>query len=81
MLTIVELKKKLISKITDTEDINLLSSLLLIFDVEESVYKMSDEEKAAVQEGIDDIEAGRFITHEEANRRIDELLKKDWSEL
>jgi predicted transcriptional regulator len=42
----------------------------------EDVYQLSEEEAEAVQEGIDQIENGFWISNEEANKRIDALLRK-----
>jgi hypothetical protein len=44
---------------------------------EQEIYEMSPEEVEAVNEDIQQIENGQWISHEEANRRIDGFLKKN----
>jgi predicted transcriptional regulator len=44
---------------------------------EEEIYHLSPEELEAVQEGIWQIENGLFISHEEANKKVEELLKNN----
>jgi hypothetical protein len=75
----VELKEKLIEKINNTDDAELLEELLLLFDLEsktEEVYKLGQEEEEAVNEGIYQLKNGLFVSNEESNRRADEWLKK-----
>jgi predicted transcriptional regulator len=43
---------------------------------QEDVYQLSEEEAEAVQEGIDQIENGFWISNEEANKRVDAVLRK-----
>ena len=37
---------------------------------------LSEDQKARIDKGIRDIEEGRYLTNNEANREIDEWLKK-----
>ena len=41
---------------------------------DQEIYHLSPEELAAVNEGIWQIENGLFLSHGEANRRIEEIL-------
>jgi predicted transcriptional regulator len=78
-MTVIELKEKLIAKINDTDNEELLDHILDIIDIEsntEDVYKLSSEEIKAVEEGIAQIENGQFFTNEEANKIIDKCLGK-----
>ncbi len=78
MLTAIQLKEKLISKIKDIKDSELLWTLWRVITFEEQeIYEMSPEEVEAVNEDIQQIENGQWISHEEANRRIDGFLKKN----
>ncbi|MDB5089628.1 MAG: hypothetical protein JWR09_3622 [Mucilaginibacter sp.] len=43
----------------------------------EEIYHLSPEEMEAVNEGIWQIENGLFLSHEESNKKIEELLKND----
>jgi len=78
-MTVVELKEKLIAKIKSTDNEELLEHIANIIDFErntDEVYKLSPEEIAAVNEGIEQIKNGQYLSHEEANRQIEEWLKK-----
>ena len=44
---------------------------------EKEIHHLSPEELEAVKEGIWQIENGLFLSHEEANKRIDEVLKNN----
>jgi predicted transcriptional regulator len=58
----------------------MLNQIARIVHFEEKfdeVYIMSPTEIEAVEDGIGQIENGQWITNEEANKRVDEWLKKD----
>lgn len=77
MLTDTEIKEKLIATISNTDNMDLLRELLMITEMEDEisgVYQLSQEEIAAVNEGIEQIEKGMFVTNEEANKLIDKCL-------
>lgn len=77
MLTEMELKEKLIAKISDTDDVELLQHISGLMDIDqEMIHKMSPEEAAAVAEGLAQLERGEFLSHEESNKRAEEWLKK-----
>ena len=44
---------------------------------EEEIYHLSPEELKAVKEGIWQIENGLFLSHEESNKKIEELFKNN----
>ena len=78
-MTVVELKEKLISEINNTENEVLLEDILQIIDFErdvQGVYVLSIEEAEAVDEGLEQIKNGHFISNEESNKRAEEWLKK-----
>ena len=73
------MKKQLIDKIQSTEDINILEEVYRILEVstrEVDMVVLSDEQKAKIDQGISDIEGGRFLTHDEAKKETDQWLKK-----
>ncbi|QEC76658.1 hypothetical protein [Mucilaginibacter ginsenosidivorax] len=77
MLTDIEIKEKLIATISNTDNMELLRELLMITEMEDEisgVYQLSPEEIIAVNEGIEQIEKGMFVTNEEANKLIDKCL-------
>lgn len=74
-----EMKQDLIDKIKSTKDENILEEVYRILEVgsqEVEMIVLSSKQKDAIDEGIKDIEAGNYITNEEANREIQEWLKK-----
>ena len=74
-----EMKNKLIDKIQLTDDDNILEEVYRILDVstqEVDRIILSDDQKAQINKGMLDIEEGRFLTNDEANREIEEWLKK-----
>ena len=77
MLTAIELKEKLIAKISSPDDGELLHQLSRVIDLEmqiDDVYKLSPDGLKAVKEGIDQIDNGSFLSNEEANKLIDKCL-------
>jgi predicted transcriptional regulator len=77
LLKEIELKQRLIAKINDTHNLELMEQLSEIIDFEsDEIYILSPEEKAAVKEGIGQIDNGSFFTNEEARKIIDKCLGK-----
>jgi len=76
-MTVVELKEKIIAKISTTDNEELLEHISDLIDFESNeIYEMSPDEIEAVKDGIRQIESGQSMPHEEVKRRIDEWLKK-----
>jgi predicted transcriptional regulator len=74
-----EMKKQLIDKIQSTDDNNILEEVYRKLEVstqEVDMIMLTDDQKTQIDKGIRDIEEGRFLTTDEANREIDEWLKK-----
>ena len=74
-----EMKQKLINKIQATEDANILEEVYRILELstqEVDRIVLSDEQKIKIDQGIKDIEEGRYLTHEEADLEINKWLKK-----
>ena len=75
----LELKKQLIDKIESTNDDILLEEIYRILDMGEDnleLYKLSSHQKAAIDEGLEDVKQGNVISHEDAKKEIDEWLSK-----
>lgn len=78
-MSTMELKQKLIGKITGTENEALLLEvyrLLEIDDEAEAIYPLTDEQISAVQESQQQIKDGKFLDEGDANKEIDEWLGK-----
>lgn len=73
------IKKQLIDKIQETNDDNLLEEVYRILEtgtlnIEQIV--LSHSQKKRIDQGIDDIENGKYLSEDDANREIKEWLKK-----
>ncbi len=77
-MSTIELRKRLIDKIQKTDNESLLEEAyrleLETQDIE--IYKLTDEQRKAVNEGRTQIKNGEFLTDEQANKEIDEWLNK-----
>ncbi|MEO7176925.1 MAG: hypothetical protein ABIV51_13455 [Saprospiraceae bacterium] len=77
-MSTIELRKRLIEKIQKTDNVNLLEEAYRMLELETQdieVYKLTDEQRKAVNEGRQQIKNGEFLTDVEANKDIDEWLK------
>jgi hypothetical protein len=78
-MSTAELRKKLIEKINETKDENLLEVAyrLLESEAEDSeIYKLSSEQKNVVHESQEQIKKGDFLSNEQSDKEIDEWLNK-----
>ena len=74
-----ELRKKVIEEIEKTENEDLLGEVYRLLQCETSdieIYKLSNDQKEAISEARNQIKNGQFLTDEEANKEINEWLKK-----
>ena len=74
-----ELKSKIISKISAIEDVEILQEIFRLIDLESginSVYRLSDDERKAVESGLRDINEGKVVSSQVADSMIKEWLKK-----
>jgi predicted transcriptional regulator len=74
-----EMKKELIDKINSTKDENILEEVYRILEIgttEVEMIVLSDEQKNSIDEGLKDFEKGNYLSNEDANRQIEEWLKK-----
>lgn len=68
-------KEKIISKVNSINDEQLLEEILDLLNIEsdlEEIYRVSETQKVAIEEGFLDIKEGRVYSQEDA----DELTKK-----
>jgi hypothetical protein len=78
-MSTAELKKKLIGKITDSEDENLLLEVYRLLELENdalSIYPLTDEQISVVRESQQQVKSGKYLTNDDANKEIDEWLEK-----
>ena len=70
-----ELKKQLIDKIQSTDDNRILEEVYRILDVQTLDIEMvilTDSQRKHIDKGLDDIEKGRYLTDEEADKETKE---------
>ena len=78
-MTTKELKGKVIGKINETNDDEVLTDVCIILDdsyEETEIYQLSENHKAAITLGINQIKLGKYLTNEQANKEADEWLNK-----
>ena len=79
-MTGIELKEKLIAQINRIDDEHMLDDISrnidLKLELNNGTYVMSAAEIEAVEEGLEQLRTGQWITHEEANKHVEEWLKK-----
>jgi predicted transcriptional regulator len=78
-MSTLEMKKELIEKIQSTNDEVLLEEVYRLLEInneEIDTIILSDYQKAKINAGIKDMETGNFLSNEDANKEIEEWLKK-----
>ena len=78
-MTVTELKKKLIGKINQTENNEILEEMYRLIvneETDDSIYELSDEQNNVVQEAREQFKNGQFLKSEQADKEIDEWLDK-----
>lgn len=76
-MTVNDLKQKLIHRIDQSENRELLEEMYRIIANEESVeslYELSEDQIRAVEEGQLQYKEGKFLTSEQADKEVDEWL-------
>ena len=78
-MSTIELRKRLIDKIQKTDNETLLEEAYRLLELETEnieVYKLTDDQRTAVNEARQQIKDGKFLTDEQANKEIDGWLSK-----
>lgn len=78
-MSTIELRKKVIEKISKTEDENLLGEVYRLLELEDEtveVYKLNSIQKRKISAGRQQIKKQQFLTEKEANKEISAWLKK-----
>ena len=77
-MTAIELKKRLITKINQTHNNEILEEMYRLIANEDSfnnIYEFSDEQQNAVEEGQLQFKNGQFLKSEDADNEIEEWLR------
>jgi hypothetical protein len=74
-----ELQNQIISKVTSITDEQTLEEIFRLVNKEaemDTIYKLTEEEKEAIEIGLEDVRAGRVYSSEEADKMLKGWLKK-----
>ena len=78
-MTVTELRKRLIGKINQTENNEILEEMYRLIvneETDDSIYALSDEQINAVEEAQEQFKNGQFLKSEQADKEIEEWLDK-----
>jgi len=78
-MSTVELKRRLIVEINKTSNQETLWELLRLLEInteEQEVYKLSDDQKAAVIKSRNQIKSGNYYSNDDVNKEIDKWLSE-----
>jgi len=76
---IMNIKEKIIERVKDINDPKLLDELLQAIDLEHEIehfHQLTNDEKIAIDEGIEDAESGKLYSNSEASQLVKKWLKK-----
>jgi predicted transcriptional regulator len=75
----MNIKKKIIEKVNDINDPQLLAELMQAIELEHDIehfHQLTIDEKVAIDEGIEDAESGNLHSNSEASQLVKKWLKK-----
>jgi len=80
-MSVHEAKNLLHKLIVETDDLSVLSQVADFFNLVKTKHSdwwdtISDEEKALIENGIQQMKAGEGIEHQEVRKNIDQILNK-----
>ncbi|MGX5858504.1 hypothetical protein ACWKW6_32925 [Dyadobacter jiangsuensis] len=73
------LKERLIDRIKEIDDEDILAEAYRLLGTDpdlEEPYQLNSEQKTAIDEARTQIKNGNYLTHNQANKEIDEWLNK-----
>lgn len=76
-MSTLEIKKRLINKIKNTTDNNLLEEAYRLFEIESEdfeEYKLNDSQIQAISEAREQIKTGKYLSADKADKEIDQWL-------
>jgi len=74
-----EIKQIIVDKIQEVEDDNLLEEVYRILEIgqlEQKMFSLSEVQMKEIDFRLDEMDNGIFLTNEEAEKELDEWLKK-----
>ncbi len=78
-MTTIEMKNQVIGKINQLTDNDLLMDVYKLLNDslrDSEIYRLSDNQKVAIDTAINQINNGDFLSSEQANKEINEWLNK-----
>ena len=78
-MTVKDLKQKLIRRIDQSENRELLEEIYRLIaneETDENLYELSEDQIRAVEEGQLQYKEGEFLTSDQADKDVDEWLGK-----
>lgn len=78
-MTVKDLKQKLIRRIDQSENSELLEEMYRLIaneETDENLYELSEDQIRAVEEGQLQYKEGEFLTSDQADKDVDEWLGK-----
>jgi len=73
-----QIKKSLISRIKDSDDLNFLRALQTIFDSsEQALYQLSTEQNDSIIKGREEIKNGDYIENDQLMAEMKKWLAKE----
>lgn len=78
-MSVTELKLQIINKITTIEDELILEEIYKLVDIEsgmDSLYRLNDDERKAIDIGLKDVKENKVYSSEAADNMIKEWLRK-----
>jgi len=78
-MSTLDLKKKLIGKINQTDNNELLEEMIRLVEnheIDNSIYLLSTEQTIAVEEAQKQYKNGNYISGKQADKEVDEWLDK-----
>jgi len=78
VMTALEIKDKLHQMVSETDDVDVLEQIALLFSAlrdEKSLWDtIGEAEKVQIQRGLEDLHAGRTKSNEEVRAKVREIL-------
>ncbi len=77
-MSTIELRRRLIDKIQNTENEDLLTEAYRLLELETAdieMYKLNSDQRKAISEAREQIRGKQFLTDEQSNNEIDEWLR------
>jgi hypothetical protein len=79
IMSVTALQQKLIDKISNINDVDLLEDIYSFIGIDEEVgkfYSLSDKQISSIEQSKQQIKDGNYFTNDDVNKEIDKWLEK-----